>query len=67
MHCKLYAINFYRASGQDAFKICFLSNHAGGPRIPGDIQFQLTYEVDAATPVFTLTCNSAGVPDIIVS
>ena len=39
----------------------------GGPRIQGDIQFQLTSEVDATTPVFTLTCTSAGGPATIVS
>ena len=39
----------------------------GGPRIQGNIQFQLTSEVDAATPVFTLTCTSTGGPATIVS
>ena len=39
----------------------------GGPRIQGDIQFQLTSEVGAATPVFTLTCTSTGGPATIVS
>ena len=39
----------------------------GGPSIQGDIQFQLTSEVDAATPVFTLTCTSTGGPATIVS
>ena len=39
----------------------------GGPRIQGTIQFQLTSEVDAATPVFTLTCTSTGGPATTVS
>ena len=33
----------------------------------GTIQFQLTSEVDAATPVFTLTCTSTGGPATTVS
>jgi len=40
---------------------------SGSPRIQGDIHFQLTSEVDAATPVFTLTCTSTGGPATIVS
>jgi len=39
----------------------------GGPRIQGDIQFQLTSEVDAATPEFTLICTSTGGPATTVS
>ena len=35
--------------------------------IQGNIQFQLTSEVDAATPVFTLTCTSTGGPATTVS
>ena len=42
-------------------------NHAGSPRIQGGIHFQLTSEVDAATPLFTLTCTSTGGPATIVS
>jgi len=34
---------------------------SGGPRIQGDIQFQLTSEVDSATPVFTLTLQKGFV------
>ena len=41
--------------------------HIGGPRIQGTIQFQLASEVDAATPVFTLTCTSTGGPFTTVS
>ena len=51
-------------------RVCVLdmpSLKPGGPRIQGDIQFQLTSEVDAATPVFTLTCTSTGGPATIVS
>ena len=50
-----------------------LDNHvcvsikSGGPSIQGTIQFQLTSEVDAATPVFTLTCTSTGGPATTVS
>ena len=45
----------------------YISSNAGGPRIQGNIQFQLTSEVDAATPVFTLTCTYTGGPAITVS
>jgi len=40
---------------------------SGGPSIQGDIRFQLTSEVDAANPVFALTCTSTGGPATIVS
>ena len=40
---------------------------SGGPSIQGTIQFQLTSEADAATPVFTLTCTSTGGPATTVS
>ena len=47
--------------------ITLLCLNVGDVTIPGEINFQLNSELNASTPVFTLTCTSTGGPATAVS
>ena len=47
--------------------ITLLCLNVGDVTIPGEINFQLNSELNASTPVFTLTCTSTGGPATTVS